>query len=127
MKQIIRLTESDLHRLVKESVNRVLNEGTIANLKTLTRSLPNKKPGEPLYDIPRHIINKEKNNIQVAKYKIGDKVYVDNYWKTYIMDVWVGKDGKIKYQIAYPQTKYSKGNDGFKIVDEDYIEGKVKL
>ena len=27
MKQIIRLTESDLHRIVKETVNRVLNEG----------------------------------------------------------------------------------------------------
>ena len=27
MKQIIKLTESDLHRIVKESVNKVLNEG----------------------------------------------------------------------------------------------------
>ena len=26
MKQIIRLTESDLHRIVKESVNKILNE-----------------------------------------------------------------------------------------------------
>lgn len=27
-KQLIRLTESDLHKIVKESVNRVLNEST---------------------------------------------------------------------------------------------------
>ena len=27
MKQIIRLTESDLHRIIKESVNRILKEG----------------------------------------------------------------------------------------------------
>ena len=27
MKQIIRLTESDLHRIVKESVNKILSEG----------------------------------------------------------------------------------------------------
>ena len=27
MKKLIRLTESDLHRIVKESVNRILNEG----------------------------------------------------------------------------------------------------
>ena len=27
MKQIIRLTENDLHRIVKESVNKILNEG----------------------------------------------------------------------------------------------------
>ena len=26
MKKVIRLTESDLHRIVKESVNRILNE-----------------------------------------------------------------------------------------------------
>lgn len=27
MKQVIRLTESDLHRLIKESVKRILREG----------------------------------------------------------------------------------------------------
>ena len=33
MKKLIRLTEGDLHRIVKESVNRVLNE---MNVRTLT-------------------------------------------------------------------------------------------
>ena len=33
MKQIIKLTESDLHKIVKESVNRVLNEVSIDTLR----------------------------------------------------------------------------------------------
>ena len=32
-KKLIRLTESDLHKIVKESVNRVLNESTIFDRK----------------------------------------------------------------------------------------------
>lgn len=32
-KKVIRLTESDLNRIVKESVERVLNEGVIDNIK----------------------------------------------------------------------------------------------
>ena len=32
-KKLIRLTESDLHRIVKESVNKVLNEISIDTLK----------------------------------------------------------------------------------------------
>ena len=32
-KQLIRLTESDLHRIIEESVNRVLNEGFMDSLK----------------------------------------------------------------------------------------------
>lgn len=31
MKQIIRLTESDLHRVIKESVNKILREGYVSN------------------------------------------------------------------------------------------------
>lgn len=37
MKQIIRLTESDLHRLVKESVKRVLNEGLTPVFKSIAK------------------------------------------------------------------------------------------
>ena len=36
MKRRIRLTESDLHRIVKESVNRILNEG-VSNIKWTRR------------------------------------------------------------------------------------------
>lgn len=32
MKKLVRLTESDLHRIVKESVNRVLNESYLDNI-----------------------------------------------------------------------------------------------
>ena len=49
MRQIIRLTESDLHRLVKESVQRILREGEFmgpdADLDDL---YPN--PNYPKYD-----------------------------------------------------------------------------
>ena len=31
-KQVIRLTESDLHRIIKESVNRILKESIMDNL-----------------------------------------------------------------------------------------------
>ena len=37
MKQIIRLTESDLHKLVKESVKRVLNEGLTPVFKSIAK------------------------------------------------------------------------------------------
>ena len=33
MKKIVKLTESDLHKIVKESVNRVLNEVSIDTLR----------------------------------------------------------------------------------------------
>ena len=42
MKQRIRLTESDLHRIVKESVNRVLNEISSPNRGMIEKSY--KKP-----------------------------------------------------------------------------------
>lgn len=31
MKQVIKLTESDLHRIIKESVSRIINEAVLAN------------------------------------------------------------------------------------------------
>jgi len=93
----------------------IIQEGQMANQRYLLRHIPKHIP---------HNVNKDRN-VLGAKYKIGDKVYVDNYWKTHIMDVWKDKNGEIWYQIAYPQTRSSIGNDGFKIVREDYIEEKI--
>ena len=39
-KRLIRLTESDIHRIVKESVNRVLREGTL-DVKSIEAELSN--------------------------------------------------------------------------------------
>ena len=38
MKQVIRLTEADLHKIIKESVKKVINE--------MERSFPNSVPGD---------------------------------------------------------------------------------
>ena len=93
----------------------IIDEGTMANQRYLLRHIPKFIP---------HNVNNDRN-VPGAKYRIGDKVYVDNYWKTHIMDVWKDSDGVIWYQIAYPASRYSTENNGFKIVKEDYIEGKI--
>lgn len=42
MKQVIRLTESDLHRMIKESVRQVLKETSIDNDSYFGGGLPDK-------------------------------------------------------------------------------------
>lgn len=44
MKKTIRLTESDLHKIVKESVNRILNEEFGADFEDTLRWVQKKKP-----------------------------------------------------------------------------------
>ena len=52
-KQVIRLTESDLHRIIKESVNKILSEGKTVNNKPFFRGHKDLvKPGRYVDDRP---------------------------------------------------------------------------
>lgn len=59
MRQIIRLTESDLYRIVKESVNRLLNEVHF-NANDYSRRKTRNKLSKPLSDL-------DKEKIDIAK------------------------------------------------------------
>ena len=97
--------------------------GTIANLNMLTRSLPKKKAGEPLFDIPAHKPIHPKN-IDGAKYSVGDRISVNNGWISEVRNVLL-MGGEIWYEISYPRSKYSNVNDSFKFVKESCIEHKL--
>lgn len=69
-KQVIRLTESDLHRIVKESVNMVLNEGFFGKMKSRFGKKPQpKKIKQPETSMSEH--DKEVKRIK-DKYGLGD-------------------------------------------------------
>ena len=62
MKKIVRLTESDLHRIVKESVNRVLSEGKPADRQIgrhKFKGLKYNKNGNPIYTHPSKLDDPE--------------------------------------------------------------------
>lgn len=77
MKQIIRLTEEDIHRIVKESVNRVLNEVEIDNIN----KIPYHNDKEILRDIFKYAykyafnINKRYEIVFERDNRDWDKIY----------------------------------------------------
>jgi len=76
MKQIIRLTESDLHRLVKESVQKILNEVSEAKHKYAGETLDPDDPADwiTLYHL-RHRKAKDQDNLEDVRRQniIGNK------------------------------------------------------
>lgn len=66
-KQIIRLTESDLHRIVKESVNMVLNEGFFDKMK----SRFGKKPQPKKIEQPEASMSEYDKELERIKDKYG--------------------------------------------------------
>lgn len=81
MKRKIRLTESDLHRVIKESVNTILNE--------ISYKTANKASEEALY--------KSQNF-----YKNGDS---KNGWKKYQQSVRLGREADNRYKDEYIKGK----------------------
>ena len=57
MKKIIRLTESDLHKIVKESVEQVLKEDYKENLSFLSKDDLNFFPNDDFSKQPTHRVN----------------------------------------------------------------------
>lgn len=66
-KQVIRLTESDLHRIVKESVNMILNEGFFDKMK----SRFGKKPQQKKIEQPKDSMNEYDKEVKRIKEKYG--------------------------------------------------------
>ena len=72
-KKLIRLTESDLHRIVKESVNNVLNEGVSSAWDAIERS------GYDVYDnfvdfLKNFYANGNRDLAYQIEDEIGDKI-----------------------------------------------------
>ena len=71
-KKLIRLTESDLHRIVKESVNRVLRESNYEYGKTI-RHIPNQEtpipydPTDSIMRVAREFLDFKKTNPELIK------------------------------------------------------------
>ena len=65
MKKLVRLTEGDLHRIVKESVNRILNEEFGADFEDTLRWVQKKNPNmstEEQERFAKNIIRKKEHN-----------------------------------------------------------------
>ena len=69
-KSVIRLTESDLHRVVKESVNRILNETDY----TLRNSLPRDLNGELLRIGDKVVYYNRTGNYNEIPYRVGGTI-----------------------------------------------------
>ena len=105
-KKLIRLTENDLHRIVKESVNKILREAVDGNLYGLR-----KMQGEELYD-----------DIDNSLSQLGDDVYVSRFYSdenqiTIAANRTVGRNGKreiIEMMKNYGYDYYTSGaNDQY--------------
>lgn len=108
MKQIIRLTESDLHNIVKESINRILKEGKYYNPRTYER------------DESKEFTNDEiKKLVSILKERP-----IEEMWKPYdlgwckIQRVEANQTSGRSYllsdphDMSSPQDMYSDGNNG---------------
>ena len=94
-KQVIRLTESDLHRIVKESVNKILKEGRdfthdeIKNLVAILKRNPIEEMWKP-YDLGWCKVQRvEANQTSGKSYLMSDP-----------------------HNMTAPQDMYSDGNNG---------------
>lgn len=134
MKKTIRLNESDLHRIVKESVNRILTE---LDWKTYANAARKRaEQGASDYDI--HQLDQAANKALFDKYKIdsdthfpyapqidtkkGESVYVKNddgsYSKKYPNASQTGRYPQLGYQGDFNDTYYNPIGDND--VDEPY-------
>ena len=74
-KKLIRLTEADLHRIVKESVNNVLNEGMWDNIKSGWRGA---KAG---YNYSKGVQDNQNNYNDMMQRGVNPHVAADSYNK----------------------------------------------
>ena len=79
-KQIIRLTESDLHRIVKESVRKILREFDGSGVSS-TVGLNNDNSADSSFDITANGVDLNPND-EVYKRKKGGSISMNNYGET---------------------------------------------
>ena len=117
-KQIVRLTESDLHRIVKESVNKVLTEldwKTYANASKVAKE-KGKKWNDEFGENGRSKRFEKAAREQFAKdkgYSMGNPSYKDNEYfepDSEYSDFYIPYDGK--FEPHYGQLFTSDGSDG---------------
>ena len=116
MKQIIRLTESDLHRLVKEAVAKIMSEGKLdPKWSTKDGEAPN---GNFIHDMPR---NRRSNTPNSPRLKKNRNIETEN---TMISEeggdgannaagVYGGAEGQAKNHIVAPAFKTDDDDDFF--------------
>ena len=100
MRQIIRLTESDLRGIIKESVKRILREDDFgsfdysADIEYQRKEAENESSVYYLYYVDTN---------EFIPYKVGDKVSSDNYYGISIKPVFAheGEDGYEMEDIEY--------------------------
>ena len=107
MKQVIRLTESDLHRLIKESVKRILREGKEDEINASWDAYENTFDTYIDGTIPTKL---DKDNFYPMYHNIGKDKY--NTLKT-------------KSEIDYPNefstdSKYFKGRNAMEAMDDRF-------
>lgn len=112
MKKLIRLTESDLHKIVKESVNKVITE-----LDWRTYASAAKKGDKWRKEHPNHRVNQwnRVNDFEVAARDEFDKAHgLENQYDN---EPYGGEKGVINYNI------YSGDNDVTGSRDHDFGDG----
>ena len=108
MKKAIRLTESDLHRIVKESVNKILKEEFGVDFEDTLKWVQNKKPNmspEEQKRFAQNIINKQKGDTitQDGEYQMAHPKNNDEWW---IIHIYYGFGGrKEKHYTVYSEEK----------------------
>ena len=107
MKKIIRLTESDLMRLVKRVISEQNEKPNFSELQVLSRKIKNKFPN---FCIGNKIMP---YNEEVKKFQIEFNSLVDKYRKTYLSKAkQVKVDGVIGPEM---RNKLCAGDSSFKI------------
>lgn len=142
-KQIIRLTESDLHRIIKESVEKIISEGAFIDYKDEYRDLT----PEQLTDLkeklkaelktPKGRTNVElQRRFQAVKELLGSKLVVnpDPYWSEkendekgiYTHDQWMHCDPR-KRKDVQKKPKQSEITKGREQIAKDALKREKEL
>ena len=123
MKQIVRLTESDLHRVIRESVNQILSE---LDWKTYANAA--KKRKDQYKNNPADIEKWDKYlDLERAANRSFDDEYVDTLKYDTLGDKMAGKQSpKFKANINLNGSPYSAIKGKNKSGDEIFSSGKGK-
>ena len=126
MKNVIRLTESDLHNLIKESVNEVLKELDWRTYDRASKKDYDKQRAQKFADMRDKTFN---NEYEYNDHKNGNHIRMQGHFNNPRIEVLSNTNNKgeeSKHWIKYPDddryayyTKYTSGYEQFPNVNSD--------